>query len=127
MVPLLPSDKVMILGGYQRNSTTAKRKVNIFDPKTKSYDTSLPSMNYDRMNAGCAIFQSAYHENRTVVLIVGGWKAATAEVYDFTKLNSSWTESKIFHLLIIFLIKQATGFFQMGKTPKYFFSETDFL
>ena len=96
----LPSDKVMILGGYTVPAAENPKKVIVFDLKMKNY-TVLPSMNYNRMNAGCAIFQSAYHENRTVVLAVGGWKVATAEIYDFTKPNSSWTESKF---SLIFLV-----------------------
>ena len=91
----LPSDKVMILGGYAVPAAETPKKVIVFDLKTNNY-TVLPSMNHNRMNAGCAIFQSAHHENRTVVLAVGGWKVATAEIYDFTKPNSSWIESKIF-------------------------------
>ena len=62
----LPSDKVMILGGYAVPAAETPKKVIVFDLKTKNY-TVLPSMNYNRMNAGCAIFQSAYHENRTVM------------------------------------------------------------
>ena len=93
----LPSDKVMILGGYAVPAAETPKKVIVFDLKMKNF-TVLPSLNYKRMNSGCAIFQSAYHENRTVVLAVGGWKVATAEIYDFTKPNSSWTESKIFYV-----------------------------
>ena len=50
-------------------------------------------MKYDRWSAGCATFNSAMHENREVVLAVGGRNEATAEVLDHTQPNAEWTES----------------------------------
>ena len=49
----------------------------------------------NRVNSACAVFNSAAHNMRPVVLVVGGDDRGSAEVYDFTKENSRWAESKI--------------------------------
>ena len=51
---------------------------------------------------GCATFNSPMHENREVVLAVGGYWEATAEVLDYTQPNPAWTES-IYYLFIYIL------------------------
>ena len=48
------------------------KSVIIFDPDTVTFDTSLPSLKYNRTYVGCAMFNSAMHDNREVVLAVGG-------------------------------------------------------
>ena len=42
---------------------------------------------------GCATFNSPMHDNREVVLAVGGSGTATAEVLDYTQTNPAWEES----------------------------------
>ena len=59
----------------------------------------------NRVNAACAVFNSAAHNMRPVVLAVGGDERGSAEVYDFTKENSTWAESKIkfIHLISLYV------------------------
>ena len=57
----------------------------------------------NRINAACAVFNSAAHNMRPVVLVVGGDDRGSAEVYDFTKENSRWAESKIKSIHLISL------------------------
>ena len=71
------------------------RSVLFLDNDAKSFDTSAPSLIHDRYDAGCAVFKSAAHNLRPVVLAVGGTDQATAEVLDITQPNANWTESKI--------------------------------
>jgi len=49
-------------------------------------------MTFERENFGCATFNSPTHENREVVLAVGGDEQATAEVLDYTQPNPAWTQ-----------------------------------
>ena len=59
-------------------------------------------MKYGRWYFGCAVFNSAMHDNREVVLAVGGLHEATAEVLDHTQPNAEWTESNyLFSLLYL--------------------------
>ena len=91
----LGTGQVMIIGGiigWGQNETS--QSVIIFDPSTKTFDQSLPPLNYERYGLGCAVFKSALHDNREVVLAVGGYSQATAEVYDYTQPNATWTNSK---------------------------------
>ena len=87
----LSTGQVMLLGGdYGGNNG---KSVIIFDPDTETFDVSLPLLKTDRFNFGCAVFKSAMHDNREVVLAVGGLFRATAEVWDYTQLNAEWTRS----------------------------------
>ena len=50
------------------------------------------------------------HDNRPVVLAVGGLGQATAEVYDYTQPNAEWQESKhIGFFLCTFLTSIKSG------------------
>ena len=92
----LLSQKVMIIGGTisnEQNQTSKNPNTLIFDPKTKTFDNSLPPLNIARTGLGCVVFNSVMHENREVVLAVGGYGQATAEVYDYTQPNATWTKS----------------------------------
>ena len=82
----------MILGGYIPRDMS-EESVIIFDPDTETFNTSLASLKYARRHFGCAVFKSAMHDNREVVLAVGGLFRATAEVLDHTQPNAEWTES----------------------------------
>ena len=92
----LSTGQVMLIGGLLEENL---KSVIIFDPDTVTFDTSLPSLKYNRTYLGCAVFNSAMHDNREVVLAVGGWKQATAEVWDYTQPNTKWTESKYLFVL----------------------------
>ena len=81
---LLGSD----VGGYQKhyNSTV------FFDPVSKSF-TPGQEMNYFRYSSGCAHFQSSYHGNRPIVIVVGGRTTSSfnpgnkTEILDYTVVS----------------------------------------
>ena len=92
----LANGHVMLLGGYpDRNS------VIILHPDTEEVDQSLPSLIFDRERFGCATFNSPMHENREVVLAVGGSGQATAEVLDYSQPNPAWTTSNYYSFICI--------------------------
>ena len=98
----------MIIGGIiGRDQNETSKSVIIFDPNSKTFDQSPPPLNYDRYGLGCAVFNSALHDNREVVLAVGGYSQATAEVYDYTHPNATWTNSK--YCTLISLIAEGGG------------------
>ena len=84
----LANGQVMLLGG-----DPDEKSVFIFHPDTETFDQSLPSLIFNRDGAGCAAFKSPLHDNREVVLAVGGRRQATAEVLDYNQPNPAWTES----------------------------------
>ena len=84
----LSNGQVMLLGGYPD-----RKSAIIFHTESETFDQSLPPMLYDRSSFGCASFYSPLHDNREVVLAVGGWKQATAEILDYSQPNANWTES----------------------------------
>ena len=90
----LSTGQVMLLGGDPESKSAVR-----FDPNTKTFNTSLPSLKFDRVYFGCAVFKSAMHDNREVVLAAGGHGEATAEVLDHTQPNAKWTESNYSFLL----------------------------
>jgi hypothetical protein len=86
----LSNGQVMLLGGkpYENHKSAI-----IFHPETETFDQSLPPMLYDRYEFGCASFYSPLHDNREVVIAVGGFYQATAEILDYSQPNANWTES----------------------------------
>ena len=61
-------------------------------------------MNYHRVNAGCALFESAYHGGRPIVIVVGGTSKGgihkplkKTEILDYT-VTDEWSECKYFLL-----------------------------
>ena len=93
----LSTGQVMLLGGDPESKSVVR-----FDPDTETFNTSLPSLKFDRVYFGCAVFKSAMHDNREVVLAAGGHGEATAEVLDHTQPNAKWTESN-YSLLLFYL------------------------
>jgi hypothetical protein len=91
----LSNGQVMLLGGVPDGKSAI-----IFHPDTKKFDQSLPPLTFDRFDAGCAAFKSPLHDNREVVLAVGGFRQATAEVLDYTQPNPAWTKSNYICILI---------------------------
>ena len=85
----LHNGKVLILGDYHHKNT---RNVLIFDPSNNTFTTG-PSLLFDRKWSGCALFNSALHAGRPVVLAAGGKLEGTAEVYDYTNADT-WEQSK---------------------------------
>ena len=82
----------MILGGEPSENY---KSVITFNTETNTYNETIPSLNYDRRSAACALIKrSPMHDNRPVVLAVGGLGQKTAEVYDYTQPNASWQDSK---------------------------------
>ena len=92
MVTLLDG-KVMIIGGDNPYSLT--RNVMIFNPADNSY-TNGPSMTYGRGHFGCALFKSALHNGRPIVLAAGG-QLVNTEVYDYTYANQWETSIHTIH------------------------------
>ena len=92
----LVNGQVMILGGYPYKN---RKSAIIFHPDTEDFDQSLPPLTFEREDAGCAAFSSPMHDNREVVLAVGGLGTATAEVLDYTQPNSAWTESNYVYVM----------------------------
>ena len=86
----LSNGQVILLGGYPKEN---KKSAIIFHYDTKTFNQSLPSMTHERTNAGCASFNSPMHDNREVVLAVGGYGESTAEVLDYSQPNAKWNES----------------------------------
>jgi hypothetical protein len=84
----LANGQVMLLGG-----DPDEKSVIIFHPDTETFDQSLPPLIFNRDGASCAAFKSPLHDNREVVLAVGGAETATAEVLDYTRPNPAWKES----------------------------------
>ena len=84
----LSNGQIMLLGG-----SPDRKGVILFHPDTEKFDQSLPPLTFVREDAGCAAFKSPLHDNREVVLAVGGIRQATAEVLDYTQPNPAWTES----------------------------------
>ena len=101
----LSSSSVIILWGY--NSKSGSKSAIIYDSIANTFTISTPSMNYDRTNAGCTLIKnSPMHENRPVVLVVGGFEQVPAEVYDYTQPNASWQQSiRLFKFFFSFVLK----------------------
>ena len=90
----LANGQVMLLGGYPD-----KKSAIIFHPDAEEFDLSLPPLIFERESFGCATFNSPMHDNREVVLAVGGQYEATAEVLDYSQPNPAWTESNYYSFI----------------------------
>ena len=82
-------------------------------------------MNYHRVNAGCALFESAYHGGRPIVIVVGGTSKGgihkplrKTEILDYT-VTDEWSECKSF-LFKIFLKKSFSAYKQNFAKINYF-------
>ena len=53
---------------------------------------------------GCATFNSPMHDNREVVLAVGGYDQATAQVLDYSQPNPAWTTSNYYSFIWLFYL-----------------------
>ena len=86
-VVTLHNGLVMIIGGYPGH-----KSVITIDPVNNLFNTG-PSTNYGRWQSACTLFYSPMHDNRPVVLTVGGLRQTTSEIYDYT-VASSWVKCK---------------------------------
>jgi len=82
----LHDNRIIIIGGFPRSNLNS---VLVFDPDNNSFNPG-PSLLYDRVYDGCALFSSAKHGGRPVVLSAGG----SAEILDYTVPNAVWERSK---------------------------------
>ena len=73
-------------------------------------------MNYHRVNAGCALFESAYHGGRPIVIVVGGTSKGgihkplrKTEILDYT-VTDEWSECNLFCFKKIIFSLQTKNF-----------------
>ena len=90
----LANGHVMLLGG-----DPDRKSAIILHPDTETFDQSLPPLTFGRWSFGCATFNSPMHDNREVVLAVGGEGQATAEVLDYSQPNPAWTTSNYYSFI----------------------------
>ena len=66
---------------------------------------SLPPLTFEAEAVfGCATFNSPMHDNREVVLAVGGMRTkATAQVLDYSQPNPAWTTSNYYSFIYCFI------------------------
>ena len=94
----LANGHVMLLGGWPD-----WKSVIVLHPDTEQFDQSLPPLKFGRRNFGCAAFNSPMHDNREVVLAVGGSEQASAEVLDYSQPNPAWTTSNYYSFVYCFI------------------------
>ena len=87
---LLHHGKAMILGG---SDNSIKKSAIIYDPLDNSF-TDAPDMISGRSASGCALMRSNLHNNRPVVLTVGGYYGGLPEMLDYTTIGATWEQSK---------------------------------
>ena len=99
MVDLLDG-RVMILGGNTEKNGSGgqqsemRNEVLIYDSINQLF-TSAPSLMTGRPHhPACALFYSEKHDNRPVVMIVGGSSPGSYEFLDFTNPSAKWELSK---------------------------------
>ena len=96
----LHDGRFMIIGGSNRKRE--EKTVLMYHASNSSF-TSGPSLRTARWYAACTLFQSSKHNQRWVVLAVGGERnpeGATSEVLDFTIPNAVWEECKYCQLYL---------------------------
>ena len=106
----LRDGRFMIIGGVNKERGIEKT-VLIYNSSNASF-TYGPSSREVRYHHACTLFQSPKHNQRWVVLVVGGEEkreVATSEVLDFTAPNAVWEECKYCQLYLVCEI----GFSQM--------------
>ena len=84
--------KVVITGGVS-SIELSRNIVWIFNPNNETYEFG-PQMGHDFSNHGCAVFKSALHNYREVILVAGGTKSDKVELWDYQTPNSGWISSK---------------------------------
>ena len=67
--------------------------VLFYDPVANNF-VQGPPMNSDRTTGACTLFHSPMHDNRPVVLALGGYAGVTAEILDYSTVGAGWEYSK---------------------------------
>ena len=106
--------RVIILGGGTTGASPdqGQRNVLIYDPIDESF-TPGPKMGNAYYAHACALFKSAFHNNREVVLVAGGASDDRTQLWDYQTEGSGWISSKwkfFFHQ-----IKTNTGMYHFLK------------
>ena len=86
----LHNGRAMILGG---SDNSIRKSAIIYDPSDNSF-TDAPDMISGRSASGCALMRSNLHNNRPVVLTVGGYYGGLPEMLDYTTIGATWEQSK---------------------------------
>ena len=131
----LSDKRIMLLGSEAKN---AGQSVTIFDANKQSFSSTTNNNNlklkFRRSASACTLFNSLKHNNRSVVLAVGGTGTRTSEVLDHTQNNAAWEQSKCNSMIVDFhkfeqaklisikfptrLIFTHLGMFLYGRTRK---------
>ena len=87
--------RVIILGGGTTGQSPdqGQRNVWIYDPIDESF-TPGPEMGNAYYAHACALFKSAFHNNREVVLVAGGASDDRTQLWDYQTEGSKWITSK---------------------------------
>ena len=85
----LQDGRYMFIGGWPE-----RKEVLIFDWDTKTFSRG-PSIIKNRRYHGCTLFHSPLHENRPVVVTMGGFDERSSEILDFTNPDAVWQQSKL--------------------------------
>ena len=81
----------MILGV---NDNSIRKSAIIFDPSDNSF-TDAPDMISNRLSSCCALIPSSnLHNNRPVVIAIGGQSGGVPEILDYTTTGATWEQSK---------------------------------
>ena len=99
----LSDKRIMLLGSEAKN---AGQSVTIFDANKQSFSNTTNNNNlklkFRRSASACTLFNSLKHNNRSVVLAVGGTGTRTSEVLDYTQNNAAWEQSKCNSMIVDF-------------------------
>ena len=82
----------MILGSDKWTHNDANT-VLLFDPIADDF-VEGPPMNNERTTGACTLFYSPMHNNRPVVLALGGYAGVTTEILDYSVVGTGWEYSK---------------------------------
>ena len=66
--------------------------------------TNAASLKYSRQMHACTIFGSSAHNGRPVAIVAGSEGSNTAEVWDFTIVDSLWEESMPISTILLFVL-----------------------
>jgi hypothetical protein len=96
--------------------------VLFYNPDIDGFETgpSLDATN-GRTEGACTLFYSALHENRPVVLAVGGQSNPTPQLLDYSTENAVWENSKYdaTFTLKVFRKKIGIDLFNSFKIPSF--------
>ena len=105
----------MIIGGFIGSigytATVLKYDSNNINKAPEQLETMLDK----RIGHACTIFNSALHDGRPLAIVAGGYNESgshliKAEIWDFTKEDTSWQQSNIilltYHLFLLYCSKE---------------------